>query len=123
MSGNPRDSADLAGYPHGETMAELKEKVQALYSTTINPTVAGDGGYIELIDVKDNTVYIQMSGGCQGCGAADVTLKAGIERMIDDQGGDPGGEGDPRRHRPRGRPEPMLLALQGLKVLPIGQPR
>ncbi len=23
-----------------------------------------------------------MSGGCQGCGAADVTLKAGIERMI-----------------------------------------
>jgi Fe/S biogenesis protein NfuA len=23
-----------------------------------------------------------MGGGCQGCGAADVTLKMGIERMI-----------------------------------------
>jgi len=66
-------------------MAELKEKVQALLDNSINPAVAGHGGYIELIDVKDNTVYIQMSGGCQGCGAADVTLKAGIERMIKEE--------------------------------------
>ncbi|MBI4607982.1 MAG: NifU family protein, partial [Candidatus Rokubacteria bacterium] len=27
-------------------------------------------------------VYIRMSGGCQGCGMADVTLKQGIERLI-----------------------------------------
>lgn len=62
--------------------AELKEKVQALLDNSINPAVAGHGGYIELIDVKDGTVYIQMLGGCQGCGAADVTLKAGVERLI-----------------------------------------
>ncbi len=66
-------------------MAELKEKAQALLDNSINPAVAGHGGYIELIDVKDNTVYIQMWGGCQGCGAADVTLKAGIERMIKEE--------------------------------------
>jgi Fe-S cluster biogenesis protein NfuA len=60
----------------------LKDKVTELLDTAINPAVAGHGGYIELIDVKDSTVYIRMSGGCQGCGAADVTLKAGIERMI-----------------------------------------
>jgi Fe-S cluster biogenesis protein NfuA len=33
---------------------------------------------------QDNTVYIQMSGGCQ-VRAADVTLKAGIERMIGEE--------------------------------------
>jgi Fe/S biogenesis protein NfuA len=64
---------------------DLKTKVQELIESMINPAVAGHGGYIELIDVKDNTVYIQMSGGCQGCGAADVTLKAGIERMIKEE--------------------------------------
>jgi len=64
---------------------ELKERVQALLDNSINPAVAGHGGHIELIDVKDNTVYIQMGGGCQGCGAADVTLKAGIERMIKEE--------------------------------------
>lgn len=60
----------------------LRERVQELLDTAINPAVAGHGGYIELIDVQDTTVYIRMAGGCQGCGAADVTLKAGIERMI-----------------------------------------
>jgi Fe-S cluster biogenesis protein NfuA len=60
----------------------VRTRVQELIDTAINPAVAGHGGYIELIDVKDSTVYIRMSGGCQGCGAADITLKAGIERMI-----------------------------------------
>ena len=65
-------------------MAELdmKEKIQQLLEESINPAVAGHGGFVQLIDVKDNVVYIQMGGGCQGCGMADVTLKAGIERMI-----------------------------------------
>src|SRR2546425_5144668 len=64
---------------------ELKTKVQELIDTMINPAVAGHGGYVELIDVQDNRVYLQMGGGCQGCGAADVTLKAGIERLIKDE--------------------------------------
>ena len=61
---------------------ELMTKVQELIDSTINPAVAGHGGFVQLLDVKENKVYIQMGGGCQGCGAADITLKAGIERLI-----------------------------------------
>ena len=64
---------------------ELKSKVQDLIDTMINPAVAGHGGFVDLIDVKDNKVYLQMGGGCQGCGAADVTLKSGIERLIKEE--------------------------------------
>ncbi len=64
---------------------DLKAKVQELIETTINPAVAGHGGFVELLDVRDNTVYLQMGGGCQGCGAADITLKAGIERLIKEE--------------------------------------
>jgi Fe/S biogenesis protein NfuA len=64
---------------------ELTAKVQELIDSTINPAVAGHGGFVQLIDVKDNKVYLQMGGGCQGCGAADVTLKAGIERLIKEE--------------------------------------
>jgi len=64
---------------------ELKTRVQELIDTMINPAVAGHGGYVELIDVQDNRVYLQMGGGCQGCGAADVTLKSGIERLIKEE--------------------------------------
>ena len=65
--------------------AELKTRVQELIDTMINPAVAGHGGFVELIDVQDNRVYLQMGGGCQGCGAADVTLKSGIERLIKEE--------------------------------------
>jgi Fe/S biogenesis protein NfuA len=64
---------------------ELKVKVQDLIDTMINPAVAGHGGFVELVDVQDNRVYLQMGGGCQGCGAADVTLKSGIERLIKEE--------------------------------------
>jgi Fe-S cluster biogenesis protein NfuA len=56
--------------------------VQALLDSSINPSVAGHGGHIALIDVKDDRVYIRMEGGCQGCGMADVTLKQGVEGQI-----------------------------------------
>ena len=61
---------------------EIRERVQQVLDTEINPSVAGHGGMIKLIDVKENVVYIQMGGGCQGCGQADVTLKFGIEASI-----------------------------------------
>jgi len=64
---------------------ELRAKVQALIETMINPAVAGHGGFVELIDVQENRVYLQMGGGCQGCGAADVTLKSGIEKLIKEE--------------------------------------
>ena len=64
---------------------DLADKEQELIDSTINPAVAGHGGFVQLMEVKDNKVYIQMGGGCQGCGAADVTLKAGIERLIKEE--------------------------------------
>jgi Fe/S biogenesis protein NfuA len=64
---------------------ELKTRVQDLIDNMINPAVAGHGGFVELLDVKDSKVYLQMGGGCQGCGAADVTLKSGIERLIKEE--------------------------------------
>jgi Fe-S cluster biogenesis protein NfuA len=60
----------------------IRDKVKRLLNEQINPGVASHGGFVELIDVENNTVYLRMGGGCQGCGAADITLKMGIERMI-----------------------------------------
>jgi len=63
----------------------VKEKVMRLLKEQINPGVASHGGFVELIDVQNNNVYLRLGGGCQGCGAADVTLKMGIERLIRDE--------------------------------------
>ncbi len=58
------------------------QEIQKLIDERINPAVAAHGGQVELLNVEDEAVYIHMGGGCQGCGMANVTLKHGIEAMI-----------------------------------------
>ena len=61
---------------------EVKERVQKILDEMINPAIAGHGGWVDLLDVKDNNVYVRLGGGCQGCGMVNVTLKQGIEATI-----------------------------------------
>ena len=60
----------------------LALQIQALLDERINPGVAAHGGNVELLDVKDGTVFVRLGGGCQGCGMVDVTLRQGIEALI-----------------------------------------
>lgn len=80
QSGEPGISKDLEKNLPSEE--EIRSKVKELIDTQINPAVASHGGFVKLIDVKKNNVYLQLGGGCQGCGMANVTLRQGIERMI-----------------------------------------
>ena len=61
---------------------ELTQRIRELFEKQINPAIAAHGGFVELIDVKGNEVFIRMGGGCQGCGMANVTLRNGIEKTI-----------------------------------------
>ena len=60
----------------------LAAKVQRILDTRINPSIAMHGGYITLVNVRDEVAYIRMEGGCQGCGLARLTLKEGVEAQI-----------------------------------------
>lgn len=56
--------------------------VQEVIDTHINPGVSAHGGWVILLDVKENQAYVEMGGGCQGCGLAAMTLREGIEQSI-----------------------------------------
>lgn len=60
----------------------LVERVKHVIEYQINPSIAGHGGAVTLVDVRDDVVYLQMQGGCQGCGMAAVTLAQGIRRIL-----------------------------------------
>ncbi len=70
----------------GEDRPGLKtpeaETIKILLETRINPAIAAHGGYINLIDIQKDIAYVEMAGGCQGCGMADATLKQGVEVEI-----------------------------------------
>jgi Fe-S cluster biogenesis protein NfuA len=61
---------------------EIRARVEAILEAEINPSIASHGGTIHLLDVRENNLFIQMGGGCQGCGQAKVTLKYGVEAAI-----------------------------------------
>lgn len=79
-SGVPAISANVTANLPSED--EIRNKILELLKTEINPAVGQHGGVVDLVDVKGNRVFLQLGGGCQGCGMADVTLKQGIEQMI-----------------------------------------
>lgn len=73
---------NVRGLGQVEPAGELAERVKQVLEERVNPAVASHGGHIGLVDIEDDIVYIEMSGGCQGCGLAAVTLQKGVERML-----------------------------------------
>jgi len=63
----------------GEPVADA---VQAVIDGEINPKVGSHGGLVTLLRVEDGVAYLEMGGGCQGCGKAEVTLREGVEELI-----------------------------------------
>ena len=78
----PGGSLEIENPNEGWADNPLAARVQEVIDARINPGVAGHGGHVSLLDVRDGAAYIQLGGGCQGCGMVDVTLKQGIEVAI-----------------------------------------
>jgi Fe/S biogenesis protein NfuA len=58
------------------------EKVAQLLEAEVNPALANHGGFATLVGVEDETVYVTMGGGCQGCSLSAATLQQGITAAI-----------------------------------------
>lgn len=48
----------------------------------IRPSIALDGGTLELLGIKNALVYVRLGGACQGCPSSSITLKDGVERVL-----------------------------------------
>lgn len=64
-----------------ETVVLIKE----LLRTRVRPRVAQDGGDIlfDSFDEPTGRLYVRLTGACDGCPSSDVTLKQGVERMME----------------------------------------
>ena len=62
----------------------MKEKVAAVLEQ-IRPNLQADGGDVELVGVDEGVVSLKLTGACNGCPMASMTLKMGIERVLKGQ--------------------------------------
>ena len=65
-----------------EPTGEIADRVRDVLDSQVNPAIAAHGGMISLVEVQETDVYVEMSGGCQGCALSRMTLRQGVERML-----------------------------------------
>ena len=63
----------------------IRKQVHRILEVEINPSIAAHGGRADLVGVKGTEVSLRLSGGCQGCSSAQVTLQQGIQRALFEQ--------------------------------------
>ncbi len=66
----------------GSPTGPMADRIRQVLDEQINPAIASHGGFIDLVEVDGTEVYLEMSGGCQGCAMSRMTLRQGVERMV-----------------------------------------
>ena len=71
-----------AAYEYSGDDEAIVKKVEDLIDTYVRPAVEMDGGNITFKSFRDGIVTVVMQGACSGCPSSTVTLKSGIESML-----------------------------------------
>ena len=74
--------AGLGSLPEVDLSDPFAQRVVTVLEQQVNPSIASHGGRADLVGVEDSSVYLRLSGGCQGCGMAKATLSQGIEVIL-----------------------------------------
>ena len=61
----------------------IGKQVAEVFQQVINPELARDGGFVELVEVdSDNVARIRLKGSCQGCASSAVRLSMILEPTV-----------------------------------------
>lgn len=62
----------------------LQERIEAAL-VSVRPQLAAHGGDVELVAIEPPDVSVRLLGSCDGCSAAGLTMKAGVEKAIQER--------------------------------------
>jgi len=65
-----------------KTGSAIETKIIEALEEYVKPAVEQDGGAIHFKSFEDGKVTLMMKGSCSGCPSSTVTLKGGIERLL-----------------------------------------
>jgi Fe/S biogenesis protein NfuA len=79
LNPNTPPRPDVTAPRQGDLSSDAAQRALAVLEEQVNPSIAMHGGRADLVAVEAGVAYVRLSGGCQGCGLAKVTLSQGIE--------------------------------------------
>lgn len=57
-------------------------KIEEVLESQIRPMIRSHGGDIQFKDFEDGVVYVDLTGACAGCAAADLSTKGFVEDTL-----------------------------------------
>lgn len=69
---------------HGIIRSDVRTRVARVIEN-LRPYTQSHGGDVTLVDIREDTVYVQLSGACNGCSMSSVTLRRGVEDALKEQ--------------------------------------
>lgn len=67
------------------TVVEKIRQIEKILNEEVNPKLKSDGGWLELVDIKDNKVQVRFLGMCSHCPSSVQTLKGVVEKELRDK--------------------------------------
>lgn len=61
------------------------ENVEQLLEDMVRPALNADGGDITLVKIERGDVYVLLVGSCSSCPSSVMTMKMGVERLLQDE--------------------------------------
>ncbi len=61
---------------------EIEIKIQQILNDYVRPAVEQDGGAISYRSFEDGVVTVELRGSCSGCPSSTITLKSGIQNLL-----------------------------------------
>jgi Fe-S cluster biogenesis protein NfuA len=77
----PASTVTTTATPGGMTI----EAVQELFDDMVRPALQSDGGDISLREVVGGEVRVTLVGACSTCPSSILTMKNGIERLLEEE--------------------------------------
>ncbi len=83
---NPSENKTLNNVGKGEKPREewsdIDFKIFSLIDEYVRPAVEQDGGNIKFLNYDEGTVKVLLQGACSGCPSSTMTLRQGIETLL-----------------------------------------
>lgn len=81
-NGGAGNGTDTSAYDDADADPEVVNQIRTIIDEKVRPAVARDGGDIVYQGFRDGVVYLHMQGACAGCPSSTMTLKHGIENLL-----------------------------------------
>lgn len=63
-----------------------RDNVEAVLEEMVRPALNADGGDIQLIEIDEHdNVHVKLVGACSSCPSSIMTMKMGVERLLQDE--------------------------------------